>query len=128
MTRPIAFTPGDRVQFAAYNAAGARTNRRGTVAGEALGGMVRVTLADGATIALDPAALTLLPPAKTFAPGQGRPPSSVRLRLGDVLAVTEHTPDGVTPLRRYTVTAVEVDGANVRVTLAGDDGELVVVR
>ena len=126
-TRPVVFAPGDRVRFRTTDA-GRRTVKIG-IAGETLDGYTQVRLADGRIMAPPTDALTLLPPAKTRAPGAGRPTTTATLRVGDVLAVRDVTPDGTTPLRRYTVASVEDTADGLRVELAGDDGAgMVVVR
>ena len=61
--------------------------------------------------------------------GSTSPTTTATLRVGDVLAVRDTGPDGVTPLRTYTVAAVEDTPDGLRVELAGDDGAgMVVVR
>jgi hypothetical protein len=49
--------------------------------------------------------------------------------VGDVLAVRDVGPGGVTPLRTYTVAAVEDTADGLRVELRGEGGSgMVVVR
>ena len=126
--RPVTFAPGDRVHVRLATATGRTTTRIATVT-HAEPDAVRIELTDGVGLVVGPDALTLLPPAKRRAPGAGRPTTTATLRVGDVLAVRDVTPDGATPLRRYTVASVEDTQDGLRVELAGEDGSgMVVVR
>lgn len=125
---PATFAPGDRVQVRLATATGRNTMRIATVT-RVDADAVRIALADGMGLVVGPDALTLLPPAKPRAPGAGRPTTTATLRVGDVLAVRDVTPDGTTPLRRYTVASVEDTADGLRVELAGEGGAgMVVVR
>ena len=122
------FAPGDRVQVRLATATGRNTTRIARVT-YAEPDAVQIELSDGVGLVVGPDALTLLPPAKTRGPGAGRPTTTATLRVGDVLAVRDATPDGTTPLRLYTVASVEDTADGLRVELAGDDGAgMVVVR
>lgn len=115
------FAPGDRVAYYYTDATGRQRHRHGVVVAVPDEYSVAVQR-NGTHMMLSPDALTLLPPAKTRGPGAGRKRSRGVLRVGDVLAVCERTPDGATPLRRYVV-GVESDGDGVRITLTADDGD-----
>lgn len=121
------FAPGDRVAYYYTDATGRQRHRHGVVVAVPDEYSVAVQR-NGTHMMLSPDALTLLPPAKTRGPGAGRKRSRGVLRVGDVVAVCELTPDGVTPLRRYVVASVEDSDGGERWTLAGDGMELVVVR
>ena len=127
-TRPQTFVPGDRVQVRLATATGRNTMRIATVT-RVDADSVRIVLSDGLGLVVGPDTLTLLPPAKSRGPGAGRPTTTAKLRVGDVLAVCDVGPHGATPLRRYTVAAVEDTADGLRVELAGEGGAgMVVVR
>ena len=122
------FAPGDRVRVRWLSNAGKATTRIATVQYVAQDS-VTVAMKDGRTITDKPIRFVPLPPAKPRGPGAGRPTTTATLRVGDALAVCDVTPDGTTPLRRYTVAAVEDTADGLRVELAGEGGSgMVVVR
>ena len=122
------FAPGDRVRVRWLSNAGKATTRIATVQYVAQDS-VTVAMKDGRTITDKPIRFVPLPPAKSRGPGAGRPTTTAKLRVGDVLAVCDVGPHGATPLRRYTVAAVEDTADGLRVELAGEGGAgMVVVR
>jgi hypothetical protein len=107
---------------------GHSTKRHGIVL-EAAHERITVALHDDNIVTVPATSAHLLPPAQRRAPGAGRPTTTATLRVGDVLAVRDVGPGGVTPMRTYTVAAVEDTPDGLRVELAGEDGSgMVVVR
>lgn len=124
----VHFAPGDRVDLTMYEAGKRRSvHRIATVTATGPDG-VTIRLGGGRELTVNAANLALLPPSTRPARNGGRKPSTLLLRVGDVLAVCERTADGATLFQRYVVSSVEDTTDGARCVLSGDGVDLVVVR